>query len=218
MKLPDSIRALVDALAELPSIGPRQAIRLVFYLIGLGSNNIQNLSRSIDELKKIKICERCFFIHQNPDSLCDICRNPARKQDVIMIVEKETDLLSIENMSKFNGRYFILGTISKTGLLDDRQKLRLQNLKTFIANSANSTHTPDTNDTAHLTNAATGQAEEIILGFNPTSSGDFNASLIEKELKPLAKKITRLGRGLPTGGEIEFADDETLGSALEGRS
>ncbi len=199
MKLPDSIRALVDALAELPSIGPRQAIRLVFYLIGKGPNDIQNLSRSIGELKKIKLCERCFFIHQNPDSLCDICRNPARRQDIIMIIEKETDLLSIENIGKFGGRYFILGTISKTGLLDDWQKLRLQNLKTFIEKNSS------------------GMAEEIILGFNPTSSGDFNASLVEKELKPLAKKITRLGRGLPTGGEIEFADDETLGSAFEQR-
>lgn len=208
MKLPDSIRALVDALAELPSIGPRQAIRLVFYLIGKGPNNIQNLSRGIDELKKIKLCERCFFIHQNPDALCDICRNPARRQDIIMIIEKETDLLSLENVGKFSGRYFILGTISKTGLLDDRQKLRLQNLKTFIEKNLN----PSTSA------QGSAQAEEIILGFNPTSSGDFNASLVEKELKPLAKKITRLGRGLPTGGEIEFADDETLGSALEKRS
>lgn len=200
MKLPDSIRTLVGSLAELPSIGPRQAIRLVFYLIGRGPNSIQNLSRNIDELKKIKICERCFFIHQNSDSLCDICRNPARNQDVIMLIEKETDLLSIENTSKFNGRYFILGTISKTGLLDDSQKLRLQTLKTFIEKNLNGTVT------------------EIILGFNPTSSGDFNASLVEKELKPYAKKISRLGRGLPTGGEIEFADDKTLGSALEKRS
>ncbi|MBI4086113.1 MAG: toprim domain-containing protein [Candidatus Liptonbacteria bacterium] len=226
MKLPDSIRALVDALAELPSIGPRQAIRLVFYLIGLGSNNIQNLSQNIDELKKIKICERCFFIHQNPDTLCDICRSPARRQDIIMIVEKETDLLSIENTSRFNGRYFIMGAISKTGILDDRQKLRLQNLKNFIANSKNSTHTSNTPDTTHSTGAVagqalqpgSGQAEEIILGFNPTSHGDFNSSLVEKELKPLAKKITRLGRGLPTGGEIEFADDDTLGAALEKRN
>lgn len=220
MKLPDSIRMLVDTLAELPSIGPRQAIRLVFYLIGKGPNTIQNLSRSIDELKKIKLCERCFFIHQNPDALCDICRNQARRQDIIMIIEKETDLLSIENIGKFNGRYFILGAISKTGLLDDWQKLRLQNLKSFISHSTYSTPTSDTSDTTHspkTTMGAAGQAEEIILGFNPTSSGDFNASLIEKELKPLAKKITRLGRGLPTGGEIEFADDDTLGAALEQR-
>ena len=117
-----------------------------------------------------------------------------------MVLEKETDLLSIENTGKFPGRYFILGGVSKTGLMEDWQKLRLQNLKTFIEKTLG------------------GQAEEIILAFNPTSFGDFGASLVEKELKPLTKKVTRLGRGLPTGGEIEFADDETLGSSLEGRS
>lgn len=200
MKLPDSIRKAADAFTELPSIGPRQAIRLIFHLIGRGQNNVQNLSRALEELKKIKICERCFFIHQNADALCDICANPARRQDIIMILEKETDLISIENTGKFVGRYFVLGGISKTGLLEDWQKLRLQNLKTFIQKNLN------------------GQAEEIILAFNPTSFGDFGASVVEKELKPLVKKITRLGRGLPTGGEIEFADDETLGSALEKRS
>ncbi|MBI4085582.1 MAG: recombination protein RecR [Candidatus Liptonbacteria bacterium] len=210
MRLPDSFQKLVDLLADLPSIGPRQAIRLVFYLIHQGQNNIQNLSRATDDLKKIKICERCFFIHQNPGALCDICGNSGRRQDIIAVIEKETDLMSLENTGRFNGCYFILGEISKSGVLDDRQKLRLQGLKSFIEKNLPS---PSTN----AQGSASGQAEEIILGFNPTSVGNFNASLIEKELKPLAKKISRLGRGLPTGGEIEFADDETLGSALERR-
>ena len=230
MKLPDPIRKVSDAFAELPSIGPRQAIRLVFYLLGKGQNNIQNLSRALEELKSVKICERCFFptltpgprspqgvgaISSNNGALCDICANPARRQDLIVIVEKETDLLSIENTGKFGGRYFILGTVSKTGLLEDWQKLRLQNLKTFIEKNLPLTSSRQ-GDKAPSTGS--GQAEEIVLAFNPTSFGDFGASLVEKELKPFAKKITRLGRGLPTGGEIEFADDETLGSALEKRS
>ena len=210
MKLPDSFLKLIDALAELPSIGPRQATRLAFYLMGRDQNSIQNLSRTIDELRKIKICERCFFIHQNSGALCDICENPGRRRDIIMIVEKETDLLSLENTGKFTGRYFILGPIPKTGFFQDWQKLRLQNLKSFIQKDlvSNIDHRTSNN----------GVAEEIILGFDPTTIGDFNASLLEKELKPFAKKISRLGRGLPTGGEIEFADDETLGSALEKRS
>ena len=102
-----------------------------------------------------------------------------------------------EKTNKFKGRYFILGAIHKTGILEEWQKLRLENLKKYLRKD---------------------QAEEIILAFNPTSQGDYNASLIAKELKPFAKKISRLGRGLPVGGEIEFADDETLGSALERRS
>lgn len=203
MKLPDSFQKIADLLSDLPSIGPRQAIRLVFHLIHQGQDNIKNLSQRIGELERIKICERCFFIHENADVLCDICGNPGRRQDIITIIEKETDLMSLENTARFNGRYFILGSIPKSGVLEDWQKLRLQGLKSFIQNP--------------VPNGLGGNAEEIILGFNLTSVGDFNSSLLEKELRPLTKKISRLGRGLPTGGEIEFADDETLGSAIERR-
>ena len=117
-----------------------------------------------------------------------------------MVVEKETDLISIENTAKFPGRYLVLGPIPKIGMLSDWQKTRLETLKKFINGTLN------------------GRAEEIILGFNPNSIGDFNAELIKKELSPLAKKTSRLGRGLPMGGEIEFADDDTLGAALDRRS
>ncbi len=199
-KLPEAIRKLARELAELPGVGPRQAQRLAFHLIGLGEQPIRNLAQAVDELRNIKVCERCFFIHQNKDNLCDICRNPARRKDIIAVVEKETDLISLENTGRFTGRYLILGPIPKTGLLEDWQKLRLQNLKSFIQKELN------------------GKAEEIILAFNPTSVGDFHASILTKELGDLSKKISRLGRGLPTGGEIEFADDETLGSAIEKRS
>jgi recombination protein RecR len=215
-KLPEAIKKLSRELAELPSIGPRQATRLAFFLISQGENAIKILAEDIDALRNIKICERCFFVHQNPstgstgspqagsgqvksESLCDICSSSTRKIGIIAIIEKETDLLSLENSGKFNGRYLILGPIPKTGLLEDWQKLRLQNLKSFIQKELK------------------GHADEIILALNPTNVGDFHASLLTKELEPLTKKISRLGRGLPTGGEIEFADDETLGSAIEKR-
>lgn len=200
MKLPEPLKKLIEDLSDLPSIGPRQATRLVFYLINRGGQEIQNLARNVDNLKAVKICGRCFFIHTNEGPLCNICGNPSRRQDIIMIVEKETDLISLEKTGKFVGRYFILGIIPKTGILEEWQKLRLESLKSGILKDLS------------------GQAEEIVLAFNPTSVGDFNASLVTKELNSLAKKITRLGRGLPTGGEIEFADEETLGSALERRN
>lgn len=200
MNLPSPIKKLVEKLAELPSIGPRQATRLAFYLIGRGKNEIRSLATDIDDLGKVKVCGQCFFVHQNQGSLCGICEDKGRKHDIIAIVEKETDLISLENTRKFPGRYFILGPILKTGILEDWQKLRLQGLKSFIQKNFN------------------GAIREIILAFNPTSTGDFHASLLIKELSPFAKKITRLGRGLPTGGEIEFADDETLGEALTKRS
>jgi recombination protein RecR len=204
MKLPDPVQKVVDALSELPSIGPRQAVRLAFYLIAQNKEELRVLAESIDGLRGIKICERCFFIHQNAGTLCDVCANPNRRQNIIMVVEKETDYLSLENTKKFTGRYFIIGPVPKTGFLEEWQKKRLQSLKTFIEKPA-----PD---------GLGGKAEEIILAFNHTSLGDFQAGLVMRELQPLAKRMSRLGRGLPTGGEIEFADDETLGSALERRN
>jgi recombination protein RecR len=201
MKLPDPIQKVADELAELPSIGPRQAIRLAFFLVGRKKNSIRSLAVSIDNLRNIKTCAQCFFIHQNPGELCDICGNPNRNQRVIMVVEKETDLVSLENTNKYTGRYFISGEITKTGILEDWQKARLESLKNQIQK-----------------NGEGSQVDEIIFAFNPTALGDLQTSILAKELRPFAKKISRLGRGLPTGGEIEFADDETLSSSLERRS
>ena len=178
MKLPDPVQKVVDALAELPSIGPRQAVRLAFYLIGQGKTDLHALAESIDALRSIKICERCYFIHQNDDGLCDVCMNPARDQRIIMVVEKETDYLSLENTKKFTGRYFIVGPVPKTGFLETWQKTRIAALKKYINEKLS------------------GAADEIILGFSPTTLGDFQASLILKELAPLAKRMSRLGRGL----------------------
>jgi len=141
-------------------------------------------------------------VHQNPASngnLCDICANSSRRKDIIAIVEKETDLISLERTKKFKGVYLIFGEISKAGVIESIQKLRLNHLKSLIKQSGS-------------------KAEEIILALNPTTYGDLNASIIAKELTPFAKKISRLGRGIPTGGEIEFADDQTLGDALERRN
>jgi recombination protein RecR len=213
MKLPDPIQKVADELSDLPSIGPRQAIRLAFYLVALKKEEIRALAVNIDGLRVVKTCERCFFVHQNENGLCDICKNPNRNQRIIMVVEKETDYISLENTHKFTGRYFIVGPVPKTGLLEDWQKARLASLKTFIQNNLTDEAGPSTPQ-----GLRSGQADEIILAFNPTSLGDFQASLLMKELAPLAKRMNRLGRGLPTGGEIEFADDETLGSALDRRA
>lgn len=197
--LPDSIKKFVEIFSGLPSIGTRQAIRLAFKLINGGRAKIEETAKAIADLRHLKICGQCFFVHVNQGSLCDICGNPKRRKDVILIVEKETDLISIERTKKFNGRYLVLGDLNKTGVLESAQKLRLSHLKSSIKKEI-------------------GEAEEIIIATNPTTYGDLNAAIIAKELEGTAKKISRLGRGIPTGGEIEFADEETLGSALERRN
>lgn len=200
MRLPESVRVLRDKLAELPGIGPRQATRLVFYLLNQGPEVISGLGETVLALAKIKTCDFCHFIHENEDGLCDICVDKHRNPSHILVIEKETDLMSLENTGKYKGRYFIVGEVPRTGLLEEWQKQRISNLK------------------SHIEKELGGQAEEIILGFNPTSVGDFHTAVLAKELTGFAKKISRLGRGLPTGGEIEFADDETLGASLDRRS
>lgn len=197
--LPDSIKKFIEIFSTLPSIGTRQATRLAFKLINSGRAKIEETAEGVSDLKYLKICSRCFFVHQNKDNLCNICSDKTRQQNIIAIIEKETDLISLERTKKFKGRYLILGELSKTGVLESVQKLRLNNLKDFIKKEF-------------------GQAEEIIIAINPTTFGDLNASMIAKELSPMTKKISRLGRGIPTGGEIEFADEETLGQALDRRT
>lgn len=197
--LSEPIKKFIEIFSVLPGIGIRQATRLAFKLINSGRNKIEETAEAVSDLKYLKICAQCFFVHQNKDSLCDICRDSNRRQNIIAVVEKETDLISLERTRKFKGRYLVLGELTKTGVLESVQKLRLNYLKNWIKKEF-------------------GQAEEIIIAINPTTYGDLNASMIAKELSPFAKKITRLGRGIPTGGEIEFADEETLGQALERRN
>lgn len=197
--LPEPIKKFIEIFSTLPSIGTRQATRLAFKLISSGRAKIEETAEVVSDLKYLKICSQCFFVHQNKDNLCNICSDSNRQQNIIAIIEKETDLISLERTKKFKGRYLVLGELSKTGVLESVQKLRLNHLKDWIKKQG-------------------GQAEEIIIAINPTTFGDLNASMIAKELSPFAKKITRLGRGIPTGGEIEFADEETLGQALERRT
>lgn len=208
--LPEPIKNFIAIFSKFPSIGLRQATRLAFFMISKGKNQIEETAKAISDLKNLKICSQCFFIHSNPaqskelsgaskDNLCDICRDPQRQKNIFMILEKETDLISIERTKKFKGRYLVLGELAKSGDLETGQKLRLNHLKNIIKKEIGA------------------KAEEIIIATNPTTYGDLNAMIISKELKDFTKKITRLGRGIPTGGEIEFADDETLGQALERR-
>jgi len=204
---PDQIKKFIEIFSKLPSIGPRQATRLAFYFISIGKNNLEEISNAVENLKNIQICSNCFFIHSNQDNLCNICSDKNRRKDLVMIVEKETDLISVERTKKFNGRDLVLGEMAKGGILDSVQKLRIGQLKNFIQKTC-----PEPAKGTH------GAAEEIIIATNLTTYGDLNALVIRKELSDFSKKFSRLGRGIPTGGEIEFADEETLEQAIERRS
>lgn len=208
----DSIKKLQNLFSEFPTIGSRTASRFVFYLLKLPKDKIDELVNAISELKeKTKLCAFCFNPHELENNFCSICSDTLRNKQLLCIVEKETDLISIENIpnssrtldgvgaKKYNGLYFILG-----GSLNSKKinmdNLRINELKERIKKMP------------HL--------KEIIIATNTTPEGNIISVLIERALKENNQslpKITHLGRGLPLGGELEYADPETLESAFEGR-
>lgn len=197
--LPSTIQKFVELVAKFPSIGKRQAFRLAFYLTR-NKEIRQKLLIILAELEKnVQICEQCFLPFEGGGQLCDICNDKNRRKDLICIVEKETDVFSIENTHQFKGVYHILGQLIDPNNLESYQKLHIEKLQKRIQQLPNK------------------MAEEIILALNPTTEGDLTAMYLERKLKHLTKKITRIGRGIPTGGEIEFADEETLKNALFNR-
>lgn len=198
--IPKAIQDLADELAHLPGIGPRQALRVAFYLSRASRPDIDRLSTSVSALKGIKACSDCFLLFEDEEEKCPICTSSKRSAGTIAIVEKETDLISLEKAQVFYGKYLVIGELKKDGILEQSHRLRIAKLKERI-----------TRDNA-------GQANEIIIALSPTTYGDIQASVLQSELNGLAKKITRLGRGIPTGGEIEFADELTLSDSLKNRS
>ncbi|HOK35301.1 MAG TPA: recombination mediator RecR [Candidatus Pacearchaeota archaeon] len=196
--IPKQIKKVVDIFSQFPTIGERTATRFALYLLSLPEEEVKKISEEILNLKKeIKLCSFCFnpFSPHDNETLCLICRDKKREQ-TLCVVEKETDLWQMEKTKRYNGRYFILG--GKIDFLKENPlgKIRIEELKKRVENF---------------------RPKEIILALNPTTDGNLTMDYITRILKPYEVKITRLGRGLPTGGEIEYADEETIEKALEGR-
>jgi len=195
----DSVDRLVNIFRKFPTVGSRTAGRFVYYLVKQPKEKIDELVNAILELKsKIKLCQLCFNPFELDGSLCHICQNASRNKNLLCIVEKETDLLSLEGTKKFNGLYFILGGTVATMKKEDMSQLRIDELKKRVRNSSFS---------------------EIIIALNPTPEGRTTSVLVEQTIKEITPsvKITHLARGIPIGGELEYADEETLESAIEER-
>lgn len=203
-----SIQNLIDKFSQFPTVGPRTAARFALYLLKLGQKDFDAFLQSLLNLKKVvKICSFCFkpFEPQEKQGkLCEICQNPGRDRTLLCVVEKETDLGSLEKIKKYKGLYFILGGVFSRLKKEEFKQLRLGELKERIKNPQK----------FGLLDA---DFKEILIAINPTTQGEATRLYLERVLKPLNKKITHLGRGLPKGGELEYADEETLSSALESR-
>ena len=212
----NSIQKLIDLFSKFPTVGPRTASRFVFYLIQLPKEKVEELIASIQNLKnKIKFCSFCFNPFESDTeealcshtALCEICKNTNRDRSTLCVVEKETDLISIEKTKKYHGLYFILGGTVATLKKSDIEKLRTKEL-------AERLRSPQGFGIITI-------FKEIIIATNPTPEGKATAILVERTIKETLKdnlpKITHLGLGLPVGGELEYADEETLENAFEGR-
>lgn len=197
---PKSIQKLIDLFSKFPTVGPRTAARFVFYLIKLSQEEIKELSSLIETLKNsIKTCPSCFNTFDpstSSEQVCEICSNGGRNKELLCVIEKESDLITIEKTKTYKGLYFVLGgTINLKK--ENSEKIRIEELKQKIEKD---------------------DFKEIIIALNPTTEGEATALLVERSLAPYKKIVTRLGRGLPVGGELEYADPDTLESAFNSRS
>ena len=202
---PDSVQKLIDQFSKFPTIGQRTAARFVFYLMKKPEGEIKNLIQSILNLREaVMLCPSCFNSFEAQENskkgekeFCPICSNPARDKRLLCLVANEIDLAAIEKTKKYRGLFFVLGGLISTLKQDEDENLRIKGLEEKIKNSP--------------------EIKEIILALNPTTEGESSTLYLERLLGRFGKKISRLGRGLPFGGELEYADEETLEAALEGR-
>lgn len=187
---------LVEQFERLPGIGYKSAQRLAYYVLGLSNEEVKQLSDSILEAHdKIHTCRICCNL--TDQELCSICRNPARDQSTICVVENPRDVVALERTRDYNGSYHVLhGVISPLNGIGPDQ-LRIKELLSRVQEDI---------------------VKEVIMATNPTVEGEATAMYISRLLKPLGIRVTRLAYGIPVGGDLEYADEVTLSRALEGRS
>ncbi len=193
--VPESVQRLIEAFSRLPGIGPKTASRLTYHLLRQSPDEANSLADALRDLKaKTRFCEVCFNITEQ--SPCPICQSQERDRAVICVVEEPLDVLALERTRDYRGLYHVLhGVISPMDGIGP-EDLKIREL---------------------LARVQAGSVREIILATNPSLEGENTAMYLHRKLVPLGLKVTRLARGLPVGGDLEYADEVTLARALEGR-
>ncbi len=208
----NTIERLTEVFKEFPGIGERQAKRFVYFLMSRDGSYSDNLSSLVKELKKeVSQCKECFkfFLLDSNNKLCEICRDPNLDSSVLMVVEKDSDLESMHKSRIYNGKYFILGGLVPIVEKNTNSRIRVNGLIEKIKRDSKAT--PED-----------GQAlKEIILAFSLSPQGNHTDFYIRNQLKPIIEpldiKISSLGKGLSTGTELEYSDNDTLKNALKNR-
>jgi recombination protein RecR len=192
---PEAVTRLVDELSRLPGVGPKTASRLAYYLLRAPVEQVQSLGEAITQLRdRITFCSRCFNITEADP--CPICTDERRERDMVCVVEEPLDVLAIERTGEFRGLYHVLhGAISPVDGIGP-EDLRVGEL---------------------VERVRTASVGEVILATNTSLEGEATAMYVQRQLLPLGVRVTRLARGLPVGGDLEYADAITLARALEGR-
>jgi recombination protein RecR len=190
-----SIQVMIDALARLPGVGPKSAQRIAFHLLKSDVEEVKKLTNAIQEARgSVRFCERCFNFSEAP--LCHLCSDERRDTSVLCVVEESRDVVALEKTGQFRGRYHVL-----LGAINPLEGTGPEHLKVREL----------------LLRLEPEGVQEVILCLNPNTEGDVTAMYLARLLKPLGVKVTQLAMGLPVGGDLEYADEVTLGRALMGR-
>jgi len=189
------VQTLIDEFGRLPGIGPKSAQRIAFHLLKMSADDAGRLAHAITDAKaRVRFCERCFNVAE--DTLCPICADDRRDSSVICVVEESRDIVAVEKTGEYRGRYHVLlGAMSPLEGIGPEQ-LKIRELVLRLEPEG---------------------VEEVIVCTNPNTEGEVTAMYLARMLKPLGLKVTRIASGLPVGGDLEYADELTLGRAIEGR-
>lgn len=190
------VQRLIDELSRLPGIGGKSAQRLAFHLLSVEEADAKRLAAAIIDMRdQVRLCERCFNVAAA--ELCAICRDARRDDSLVCVVERPQDIVVVERTQEYRGRYHVLGgSLSPINGIGPGQ-LRFEELRARLEPEG---------------------IQELIVATNPTIEGDATAMYIAREFKPAGVRVTRLASGLPVGGDLDYADELTLGRALTGRS
>ncbi|MCH7721877.1 MAG: recombination protein RecR [Bacteroidetes bacterium] len=195
MQIAEPLLVAIEELSKLPGIGKKTAQRLAIFLLKMDDDRLDNLLNSLKDLKtKLFFCSRCFNLSE--EKYCEICKSVKRDTSIICVVEEVSDVIAIEKTHEFDGLYHVLGGVLSplSGITPDSLKIK-ELLKRF----------------------ETENIEEVILALNPDTEGEATSLYLAKLIKPLSIKVTRIARGLPIGGDLEFADEATIGRAMINR-
>lgn len=195
MEIAEPLRILIEELTKLPSIGRKSAQRLALHMVKKDKAELQSLINALSDIKdKIRYCSNCYNI--SVEEICSICKNPKRNSKLICVVEEASDVIAIENTNEYNGHYHVLGGVLSPLSGVGPEDLKLNELFERLKKN---------------------EISEIILALNPDTEGETTSLYLAKLIKPLGIKVTRLARGLPIGGDLEFADEATIGRAVLNR-